>query len=99
MALTNYGVCGLTDPQANAFGYSTIDPLTGLARLVNGRSYRGGAATDDAAPPRSRLGAELAFHILSDPGAGHTLLSADPKTAPPSEIDKIQVLGTSPAPF
>jgi predicted amidohydrolase YtcJ len=77
----------------------TVDPLTGLARLVNGRSYRGGAATEDAAPARSRLAAGLAFKIMSDPGAGHTLLSADPRTVPPEEIDQIQVLGTSPAPF
>jgi hypothetical protein len=77
----------------------TLDPLAGLARLVNGRSNRGEAATEDAAPPRSRLGTELALKIMSDPGAGRTLLSADPRTVPPGQIDQIEVRGTSPAPF
>jgi predicted amidohydrolase YtcJ len=77
----------------------TLDPLAGLARLVNGRSNRGGAATEFAAPERSRLASGLAFKIMSDEGAGHTLLSADPRSVPPDGIDKIQVLGTSPAPF
>ena len=36
---------------------------------------------------------------MTDPAAGQTLLTADPRLVPPAEIDQIDVLGTQPAPF
>ncbi|MEP7022703.1 MAG: amidohydrolase family protein [Actinomycetota bacterium] len=81
------------------FPIETLDPLAGLARLVNGRSTRGGAATPEAAPVQSRLAPELAFKIMTDPGAGRTLLSADPRTVAAVELDQIEVRGTAPLPF
>jgi predicted amidohydrolase YtcJ len=76
-----------------------LEPLVGLARLVSGRSVRGGFGTSRAAPPHSRLPAALAFGLLSDPAAGTTLLSADPRAVQPAAIDRIEVRGTAPAPF
>jgi predicted amidohydrolase YtcJ len=77
----------------------TLDPLAGLARLVSGRSARDGLGATATAPPRSRLGPATALAAMTDPGAGKTLLSADPLALPPGEIDQIAVLGTEPAPF
>jgi predicted amidohydrolase YtcJ len=74
-----------------------LEPLVGLARLVSGRSEREGFRTSDSAPVHSRLDQALAFDLLSDPAAGTTLLSADPRTAPAGAIDEIEVLGTAPA--
>jgi len=76
-----------------------IDPLAGLARLVNGRSERPGFGTAATAPPRSRLPLDLALRLACDPTAGRTRLSADPAAAGPAAIDEIAVLGTSPLPF
>jgi predicted amidohydrolase YtcJ len=76
-----------------------LEPLPGLARLVNGRSDREGFRSDAASPPHSRLTVQAAYTVMSDPGAGRTLLSADPRAAAPGDIDKIEVLGTAPVPF
>lgn len=76
-----------------------IDPLASLARLVRGRSDRPGFRTEATAPPRSRLTADLALAIGSDPVAGRTICSADPRAVPAGDIDRIEVLGTAPAPF
>jgi len=76
-----------------------LEPLAGLARLVSGRSEREGFSTADSAPECSRLASDLAFDLLSDQAAGTTLLSADPRTVPADQIDHIEVLGATPAPF
>ncbi len=76
-----------------------LEPLAGLARLVSGRSDRDGFRTPDIAPPHSRLAPGDAFRVMSDERAGHTVLSADPRAVPAGEIDRIEVLGTSPVPF
>ncbi len=76
-----------------------LDPLVGLARLVNGRSDRPGFATADTAPEHSRLPTKLAIALSSDRTAGQTTLSADPDAVPASELDQLQVVGTAPEPF
>ncbi len=76
-----------------------IEPLAGLARLVNGRCGRPGLRDTTPAPAGSRLGTETALRLMSDPAAGQTYLSADPRTVPVQEIDRIEVHGTSPRPF
>jgi predicted amidohydrolase YtcJ len=76
-----------------------IEPLPGLARLVNGRCERPGFGTAASAPAASRLDVAAAFASHSDPAAGHTLLSADPRGVPAAEIDLIEVRGTAPVPF
>jgi len=77
-----------------------IDPLVSLARLVCGRSDRPGFATPRTAPEQSRLPLDQALALLCDKSAGQTTLSADPLTAAdPAELDQLQVLGTTPAPF
>src|SRR5579875_82503 len=68
-----------------------LEPLAGLARLVTGRSRRPGFQTAGIAPEGSRLGAGEAFGLLTDPAAGETLLSADPRTVPPDDLDQIEV--------
>jgi len=37
--------------------------------------------------------------MMTDPAAGQTLLSADPRAVPVTEIDRIEALGTLPVPF
>ena len=81
------------------FPIEVLDPLPGLARLVAGHSERDGFRTPVAAPASSRLTAALAYSIMSDQASGRTLLSADPRTTAPGNIDRIQVLGTAPVPF
>jgi hypothetical protein len=76
-----------------------LDPLAGLARLVSGRAERPGFHTAESAPEGSRLGVEHAFALLTDPAAGETLLSADPRTLPPDGLDQVTALGTRPVPF
>jgi predicted amidohydrolase YtcJ len=76
-----------------------MEPLVGLARLVNGRSERDGFHTTASAPPGSRLDIATAFRLMSDTEAGQTQLSADPRTYPAREIDRIEVRGTIPEPF
>src|SRR5215469_8507312 len=75
-----------------------LDPLPGLARLVNGQSSRAGFM-GGTAPAQARLAAGTAFALMSDPAAGQALLSADPRAMPAAEIDTIVVLGTLPASF
>jgi len=77
----------------------TLDPLVGLARLVGGRSDRGGFATAGTAPAPSRLSPAAAFEIMTAPASGLTMLTADPRQATADEIDQIMVTGTAPAPF
>jgi predicted amidohydrolase YtcJ len=76
-----------------------LEPLVGLARLAAGRSRRPGFATAEAAPPQALLPTAAAFAAMSDPAAGQTLLTADPRTVAREDIDKIEVLATAPAPF
>jgi predicted amidohydrolase YtcJ len=76
-----------------------IEPLVGLARLVNGRSDRDGFSTTDGAPEQSRLPLQLACQLASDEQAGRTFLSADPRAIPASQIDLVEVRGTAPVPF
>jgi len=79
-----------------------LEPLVGLARLVNGRSDRPGFGTNDTAPEQTRLPLYLAVRLSSDETAGQTTLSADPAVAvlgDPGALDQIAVLGTAPAPF
>jgi len=74
-----------------------LAPLVGLARLTAGRSGRPGFGTAGSAPAQARLPVAAAFAMMTDPAAGQTLLSADPRTA--AQIDQIEVAGTAPAPF
>ena len=76
-----------------------LDPLVGLARLVNGRSDRPGLGTDGTAPVHSRLPLGLAFDLHTDQSAGSTELSADPRSVDPAEIDQIEALAVAPEPF
>ena len=76
-----------------------LEPLAGLARLVNGRSGRRGFETELAAPVQARLPLDLALRISTDADAGRTLLSADPLAAGPGGLDAIEVRGTEPTPF
>ncbi len=76
-----------------------LEPLVGLARLAAGRSRRPGFASPEAAPPQALLPAAVAFAAMSDPAAGQTLLTADPRAVAPDDIDEIEVLGTSAVPF
>lgn len=76
-----------------------LEPLAGLARLVSGRSDRDGFDAGGTAPVHSRLAPAAAFGVMSDEGAGRTLLSADPRTVPAPDIDQIAVHGTAPVPF
>jgi hypothetical protein len=76
-----------------------LEPLPGLARLVSGRCGRPGFDPAEAGPLQARLPATQAFALMTDPAAGQTLLTADPRTAQPGELDRIEVLGTTPVPF
>lgn len=76
-----------------------LEPLPSLARLVRGESRRPGFVTTSSAPAQARLPAHIAFALMTDPAAGQTLLSADPRAVPADAIDDIEVLGTRTAPF
>jgi predicted amidohydrolase YtcJ len=76
-----------------------LDPLVGLARLTAGRSRRPGFGTAGGAPAQAVLPGPAAFALMSDPAAGQTLVTADPRTAAPDQIDLIEVAGTVPVPF
>jgi predicted amidohydrolase YtcJ len=76
-----------------------LEPLPSLARLARGESRRPGFVTTSSAPAQARLPAHIAFALMTDPAAGQTLLSADPRAVPAEAIDDIEVLGTRPAPF
>jgi predicted amidohydrolase YtcJ len=76
-----------------------LEPLVGLARLVNGHSEREGFKTPACAPVEARLDVTTAFGLLSDVQAGETTLSADPRAIPATELDHVEVLETSVRPF
>jgi predicted amidohydrolase YtcJ len=76
-----------------------LEPLVGLARLTGGRSDRAGFATSRSAAGRACLPVAAAFASMTDPAAGETLLTADPRTASPEEIDSIEVIETAALPF
>jgi predicted amidohydrolase YtcJ len=90
---------GVSVVAGSDYPVETIDPLVGLARLAGGGSGRGGFATAGTAPAASRLSAAAAFAVMTDPAAGLTMLTADPRQAAAAEIDQIMVTGTAPAPF
>jgi predicted amidohydrolase YtcJ len=76
-----------------------IEPLAGLARLVNGRCSRAGLRDATPAPAASRLEVATALRLMSDAAAGETYVSADPRLVPATEIDRLEAGGTSPRPF
>jgi predicted amidohydrolase YtcJ len=79
-----------------------LDPLTGLARLVTGRSTRASSSArpdQPAAPERSRLPQATAVALTCDDSSGEVTLTADPLTTAPENLDQIEVLGTTPLPF
>jgi predicted amidohydrolase YtcJ len=76
-----------------------LDPLVGVARLVNGRSDRPGFGTADTAPAQSRLPLHTALRLACDESTGRTSLSADPAAAGPEALDQLTVTGTEPVPF
>ena len=81
------------------FPIEVIEPLVGLARLVNGRSDRTGLADAGTAPAQSRLPVRLAVGLCTDQAAGQTFLSADPVRVPTADLDQIEVRGTESSPF
>ena len=81
------------------FPIEVIEPLVGLARLVNGRSDRPGFADAGTAAAQSRLPVRLAVELCTDQAAGQTFLSAGPVRVPAADLDLIEVRGTEPAPF
>jgi len=76
-----------------------LEPMVGLARLIGGRSDRAGFGTARSAPAQAWLPVPAAFASMTDPLAGQTLLTADPRTVPPDEIDSIAVAGAAALPF
>jgi predicted amidohydrolase YtcJ len=90
---------GVTMLAGSDYPIEVLEPLVGLARLVQGRSERGGFDTAGGAPGWSRLALDDALATMTDAAAGLTLLTADPRAVPPDEIDKIEVIGTAPATF
>jgi predicted amidohydrolase YtcJ len=76
-----------------------LEPLVGLARLAVGRSRRPGFSGGEFAPAQALLPTAAAFAAMSDRAAGQTVLTADPRTVAPEDIDQIEVVGTRPAPF
>jgi predicted amidohydrolase YtcJ len=90
---------GLPMLAGSDYPIEVIEPLVGLARLATGRSRRAGFETGDGAPPQAVLPAGPALAMMTDPAAGLTMLSADPRAVPPAAIDEIAVAGTAPAPF
>ncbi len=81
------------------FPIEVIEPLVGLARLVNGRSDRPGFADGGTAAAQSRLPVRFAVELCTDQAAGQTFLSAGPVRVPAADLDLIEVRGTEPAPF
>ncbi len=81
------------------FPIEVIEPLVGLARLVNGRSDRPAFADARTAAAQSRLPVRLAVELCTDQAAGQTFLSAGPVGVPTADLDLIEVRGTEPAPF
>jgi predicted amidohydrolase YtcJ len=96
---TEMAAAGVSMLSGTDYPIEVLDPLPSLARFVSGSSQRPGFATADSAPPQARLPASIAFALMTDPAAGQTLLSADPRTVAADQIDAIEVLGTQPVPF
>ena len=96
---TALAAAGVTIVAGSDYPIEVLEPLVGLARLIAGRSERGGFGSAGAAPPRSRLDPAAAFAAMTDAAAGRTWLTADPRMVTPGGIDKIEVTGTEPAPF
>jgi predicted amidohydrolase YtcJ len=94
LAAAGVAMLGGTD-----YPIEVLDPLPSLARLVSGRSRRPGFATQGAAPRQARLPVRAAFALMTDPDAGQTWLSADPRTVSADQLDGIEVLGTEPTEF
>jgi predicted amidohydrolase YtcJ len=90
---------GVTVVAGSDFPVEALEPLAGLARLIRGRSDRGGFASAGTAPPHSRLSAAAALAIMTDEASGLTMLTADPRRVTPDGIDQIRVTGTAPMPF
>jgi predicted amidohydrolase YtcJ len=96
---TALAAAGVTVLAGSDYPIEVLEPLVGLARLVAGRSERGGFDAAGSAPPWSRLAPGDAFATMTDAAAGLTLLTADPRAVAPEEIDQIKVMGTEPATF
>jgi predicted amidohydrolase YtcJ len=90
---------GVTVVAGSDYPVEVLEPMVGLARLVHGRSRRAGFDAGGTAPPRSRISAATAFAIMTDKSSGVTLLTDDPRIAPPADLDDITVTGTGPVPF
>jgi predicted amidohydrolase YtcJ len=90
-------IAGVPMLAGSDYPIEVLAPLVGLARLEAGRSDRTGFSTGDSAPAQALLPVAAAFAMMTDPAAGQTLVTADPRTA--TEIDRIEVAGTAPAPF
>jgi predicted amidohydrolase YtcJ len=97
-AWTEMAQAGVAMLSGTDYPIEILEPLPSLARLVGGLSRRAGF-TSGAAPAQARLAAGTAFAMMTDPAAGQTLLSADPRAVPATEIDRIEALGTLPVPF
>lgn len=95
---TELAAAGVAMLAGTDYPIEVLEPLPSLARLVSGQSARPGF-TGGPAPVRARLSAGTAFALMTDPAAGQTLLSADPRAVPADAIDRIEVLGTLPAEF
>jgi predicted amidohydrolase YtcJ len=96
---TELAAAGADMRAGSDYPIEVLDPLPSLARLVCGRSGRPGFTTAGEAPRQARLPVTTAFGLMTDPAAGRTRLSADPRTVTDSQIDAIEVLGTQPEPF
>jgi predicted amidohydrolase YtcJ len=97
-AWTQMAEAGVAMLAGTDYPIEILEPLPSLARLVRGQSRRAGF-TSGTAPAQARLAAGTAFAMMTDPAAGQTLLSADPRAVPVTEIDRIEALGTLPVPF
>jgi predicted amidohydrolase YtcJ len=96
---TEMAAAGVPMLAGSDYPIEVIEPLVGLARLAAGRSRRPGFETGGGAPPQAVLPAGPALAMMTDPAAGQTMLSADPRAVPPAAIDEIEIAGTAPAPF
>ncbi len=96
---TELAAAGVPMLSGTDYPIEVLEPLPSLARLVRGWSGRPGFGTAGRAPGQAVLPVAAAFAMMTDPVAGQSLLSADPRTASADELDQIQVLGTTPSPF
>jgi predicted amidohydrolase YtcJ len=81
------GVVACIQPSFPVSDAGMLGPALGQARLRHRRLPAAQALLPVAA----------AFAVMTDPAAGQTLLSADPRSA--DDIDRIEVAGTVPVPF